>query len=276
MYRIPTFIPSKCRASQLHLLLESIERNCPDTFQFHVLYTGEIEYLKAYDKLAVHPVSKNVVYWEHESNFREQFLSFLLNNKGCVALFTDDCIFYDKLDMLGLASFLEDDKTSLCIALRLGLNVNLAYYATGQQLPPLSVFARYGPFIKWNWKIKDRYLHHGYCLSWDGYIYRSDDLLSVARSLKFKNPREFESGFIQSPLVEKLPDHILAPRKSVVFVNTNNCVQDPPIPAGLICPVSAKELNDRYLQGEIIDLDGFNFLNINGCHHELPISFRGV
>ena len=49
---IPLFISSKNRASQLRLLLESLDKNCSDLFEINILYSsGNDSYHDGYKKL---------------------------------------------------------------------------------------------------------------------------------------------------------------------------------------------------------------------------------
>mgnify|MGYP006122728385 FL=1 len=69
---------------------------------------------------------------------------------------------------------------------------------------------------------------------------------------------------------------MIACRQSVLFSIPANCVQDPPLISGQLFPYTEEELNNKYLNGEVIDFDGmeFAFQNVVWCHNEAPLTFK--
>lgn len=274
---IPAFCPSLDRACQLHFLLESVQRNAPGVFAFEPLVKASApEYMAGYLTLSQRfPDVK--IFLEDLTDFENGFKDFLRRHAGkAVALFTDDCVFYDRLSMP--PNFFEVSDV-WCVSLRLGLNTTLQYYATGEQQAPLGrqeAFNVGGGFVGWDWKNRPVHQNYGYFISWDACIYRADDLLALAESIQFKNPREFEGILAGNEEIRKnIPRRcMVAPAKSKVFVNTVNCVQQPGPPAGLLVSHSPAELNEKYLSGKVIDFDSLDLRNIIGCHHELQFGFK--
>ena len=98
---INLIIWSKDRAAQLHLLLESLDRNLPDSFITSVIYTySSPEFKAGYDRIQ-DEFDANRVGLVLETDLREQTLS-LIDDKSfdLVAFSTDDTVIYKKHDPL--------------------------------------------------------------------------------------------------------------------------------------------------------------------------------
>ena len=99
---IPLFIASKNRASQLRLLLESLNKNCSDLFEINILYSfDENGYQDGYKKLQDESIANNIE-WQQEDKdsngvFVRQFYDFLDHNPDHFALMVDDNVFYSHL-----------------------------------------------------------------------------------------------------------------------------------------------------------------------------------
>jgi len=284
---LKVFIPSKNRAAQLHLLLESLKVNLLDSvsLDIYVLYKStSLEYECGYQKLIRDsPLS---VAWAREENFSDQFKDQLRTSEH-ICLFTDDCIFYRPYEtsIQQTLNFIEDDVW--CFSWRLGFNTTQQFYVTKSQQPSLDDlgysyfgldYSKDNGFIKWNWKIRNAYENYGYSCSWDGHIYRGHDLWNFCKDHSLVNPRHFESIMAEptafrQQITRKM---MVASQKSHVIVNTVNCCQDPPIGAGLFFPTSLEEMNNRYLSDYVIDLNNFDFSDVIGCHDELPVKWRKV
>ena len=79
-------------------------------------------------------------------------------------------------------------------------------------------------------------------------------------------------------IFDNYPKELMAAYKTSVLVNSpNNIVQNTfPNRKGEKHSLSTKELNDKYLGGEIIDYDFIDFSNIRGCHQELELKFKNI
>jgi hypothetical protein len=268
------FIPSKNRASQLDLLLRSIYKNMlflkPEITVLYKATNSEFE--EGYNKLKKKfKVDTNFI---QEQSFEQQFSGFINGNyNGTIGIFTDDCVVYNNLDVTS------DEITSLltkdvwCFSTRLGLNTTLQYYVTGQKQEHLSKvgYEKIGKnFIKWNWKIRQRDSNYGYPFSWDGCFYKGCDLSSILKEFSFCGPRDFESAiYHRAHIINKT--NIVAPVTSSTFVLTCNCVQEPPIPAGIKYPMSAEHLNKEYLNDNLISLKSLEKEIVTGSHHEFKV-----
>lgn len=274
------FIPSKNRASQLHLLVESLQTKCINLkTDIHVLYTTDSkEYDYGYDLFKKH--NPNIT-MEYETCFESDFWHYLTKNQDKhIMLLTDDCVFYrdfagENWDIINLMA-----GNVWCFSFRLGLNTTTQWYRTGQQQDHLGIlgYDRIDQYIKWNWKIRQPFENYGYMMSWDGHVYRGKNLLELSKKFSYYNPRTFEDRATKVPEYRacNLYRYMVAPELSCLFVNTINAVQEEPPPFGSTYTCSPAELNERYLNGEIIDLSTFDGLELNSSHEEIPLKFRKV
>ena len=131
--RLDAIIPSKDRALQLRLLLETIKQNANNIFdKIHIIYKGSDElYEQGYEKLQHESILDNIV-WVKEEDFVGDFLSSLTNGESeYVCGIVDDCVFYKTVcatKELILDTFDED---VFCFSFRMGLNTTTQNY-----LPP--------------------------------------------------------------------------------------------------------------------------------------------
>ena len=253
------------RAIQLHLLLESIEKNAKGIFNINVLYKcSSEEFKKSYDLLKDRFKEIN---WVEETNFKEQTLKLMETDLPYTCFFTDDDIIYNVID----EKFVEclNDNDVFCFSLRLGFNVNHCYTMKCENvLVPDKQDEKY---VWWNWA--KSYADFGYPLSVDGHIFRTKEIKKLIKATSFFNPNTLE-GNLQ--VFDNYPKEIMVAYKTSVLVNSpNNIVnQTHPNRKGEKFNFSTKELNDKYLNNEIIDYNSIDFSNIIGCHQELELKFK--
>lgn len=276
-------IPSFDRACQLELLLFSLRKNIKDYNNIYstVLYrASSASFAEGYQQvIKEYPEVTFILEENFDRQIKDQ-LAFC----GFVGFLTDDCIFYreyrptikDTLDLIW------DD--TLCFSWRLGLNTTTQYYVTWEQQPSLEqlgygCFGDYSKdeyFIKWNWKVRPPQTNYGYPFSWDGHIYFGNELYTICKDWDFHNPRSFESQMVAPSVKDKFKKNMVAGSLGHIFVNTINCCQQEKIPAGLRHRYSLEELNNKFLDGYRIDLNGFDFDDCvtSACHGELPLVWR--
>lgn len=254
------------RAIQLHLLLESIEKNAKGIFNINVLYKcSSEEFKKSYDLLKDRFKEIN---WVEETNFKEQTLKLMETDLPYTCFFTDDDIIYGKIKEKDIIQCLEEDEEIFCFSLRLGKNVSFCYTMnTNNVLLPIKEDEK---FVWWNWS--KHYADFGYPLSVDGHIFRTKEIKKLIKATSFFNPNTLE-GNLQ--VFDNYPKEIMVAYKTSVLVNSpNNIVQNVfPNRKAETYSFSTKELNDKYLNNEIIDYDLIDFSKIIGCHQELEFFF---
>ena len=93
---INALIPSKDRACQLRLLLESIKQNAGSIVtKIHVLYTASNEgYEAGYIKLQEEEILDNIE-WQKEKDFTKDFIGAINDySSDYICGIVDDCVFY--------------------------------------------------------------------------------------------------------------------------------------------------------------------------------------
>ena len=296
-------ILSKNRASQLRLLLESINLNAEGFFnEIKIIYTfSDDDYAKGYEKLISEKILSNIV-WEKETDFVQNFLdAFEFSETEYICGIVDDCVFHKRipLDSQQVCRLMQDQQT-FCFSLRLGLNTYIQNFAT-QTCDPLWVSSPFPqpkfrkavdtPFdyeesiscIKWNWMMRSFSSNFGYPISLDGHIYRAKDMSAISNYFKngeqgINNLRHWESQLAHNIRSLTRQVSMMSFRQSCLISAANNCVQDPPMTAGTFYPTSEEELNDKYLNNKVLDLKGLEpqFQNINSAHTEFDFRFKDM
>lgn len=274
---IPLFIPSKDRACQLELLLRSIEKNCY-IFSPHLVFESSNSLYKAgYDKL-----------WEIETEFWyenynqvfpliKEFENFLLKcieiKEDIFGIATDDCVVFKKFNYD--ADFVKNqfkDEDLWCFSLRLGLNCTVQDYSTGRLQPELSYYEEVEDCIKWNFKSCNVHDNFGYCGGQDFCLYRVDDILSILNRHKFSSMRELEGRLSTEFRDGILREWMMSPKLSCAVNIPANNMQEPFIANGFNS-YAPSILNEKFLNGEVIDLEKIENADVKGCHQPIRYEF---
>lgn len=277
------FIPSRNRAAQLRLLIESTQLNMVDNnlYEFYILWQATNESFRAgYEKLQKESLLDNNIKWVEQKDFGDDWLYFLNNEASDIFGFlVDDCIIYEPMILDAVGFFMERSELAesvWCTSYRLGLNTTVQFYGNNMMQPPLRSYLDCGDYIAWRWRDYSPGANYGYPGSLDGCFYRRDDIKKLMPpDWKPSNPRDLESVLVSNNALRSIPrDLIGAPKTSTVICSANNCVQDTKIPFGLKHHYDEKLLNDKYLNNEVIDFNKLDFSNIQGSHTELEFHFK--
>jgi len=264
---INAIIFSYNRPIQLRLLLESIERHAKDIFNINIIYKNSgKEFEQGYNQLKDENILSNIK-WIEEIDFKQDVLNTFDKNYDHTCFFTDDDILYFpiKEDVIDL---LDDDV--FCFSLRLGLNTTYCYTMnTDNKLHGIEKIGE--DFIKWNWS--KSYMDYGYPLSVDGHIFRTTEIMKMVKKTPFHNPNTLE-GNLQ--MFDNFPKEFMVAYSHSALVNspTNIVNETHPNRKGDSHAVSVKELNDKYLDGWVIDYSLIDFSDIKGCYQELEFKFK--
>lgn len=270
-------ILSKNRACQLRLLLESISINAPSLLgEIKIIYTStSADFAKGYEKLKSEKILPNIS-WEEEKDFVPDFLNAL---KTCESEYicgiVDDCVIYKKTPTSGdqIEKAFSDDV--FCFSLRLGLNTTVQYYMSDAIIELKSY--QQNPFcIKWDWKEWSSKLNYGYPISLDGHIFRTKELCDLSHKFKFDYLRQWEGVIAGKCREETERNMMLSFKQNILFSIPVNCVQDPPLVAGQLYEQTEEEINQKYLNDEVIDLRSmeYAFQNVKWTHNEFPLVFK--
>lgn len=294
---INVLILSKDRACQLDLLFQSINKFCPHIFnEIKIIYKSSNEdYENGYKKLinktqsieslTTFPTKElpfcYKIVWEQEKDFYPDFIKAIENcSSSLICGLTDDCLFYKSIKVS--SQEIEDCFTDdvFTFTFRMGVNTIIQNYMTGQLQPSLLndklIEVNNGKIIKWNWKNKYMFDNYGYPISLDSHIYKTEELLKISTVKQFTCLRQWE-GELSQIIRQLTPKEYMASfPTSVLFNIPANCVQDPPLISGTEFPYSIEELNQKYLNGEILDLDFIlnNNKAVYSSHKETEFKFK--
>jgi len=256
------------RAAQLHLLLESIEKNAKDIFNINVLYKhSDEDFKKAYELLKGRFQNIN---WVEEVDFKEQTLKLTDSTLEHTCFFTDDDIIYNKVCESDIIQCLQNENV-FCFSLRLGFNVNYCYTLNCENI--LIPDKEDEKFVWWNWT--KSYADFGYPLSVDGHVFRTKEIKKLIKATRFNNPNTLEANL---QVFDSYPKEIMVAYKTSALVNTPNNIVNQTYDnrKGEHFNFPTKVLNDKYLSNHIINYDLMNFSNIKGCHQELEFKFKNI
>lgn len=261
-----TIIFSKDRPCQLQALLESLFENI-NGLDITVIYKASDEYFAAaYTKLYSgfnFNVLKHKIKFYKEDNFQDQVMGLLRDTADSYVMFlVDDIIFKNKIDLKEAVK--EMKSSDICYSLRLYQGIDYCY-PTSQNIKSPSFIETANPeILRWNWKGAEG--DWGYPLSVDGHIFKTDFIRKLAGMIKFNNPNTFEAGLAAiadrfSPL---LPTMACSKFNSALVNIPVNRVQNQ-FQNRFWQGVSAKELNQQYLEGKKI-----NWQKIQGVLNKAP------
>lgn len=267
---IDLLIFSKDRPCQAQFLLDSIEQNVPDgLFNLSLLYLATSdEYKRGYDllkgryKRVYHipqKVFKNdVENWASKSN--NSFIAFAVD---------DDVFFRDIKSQCDAISQVLPIHSNEVFSFRLGLNTVMQTHTRGIYQPPLNRYTCVGDFISWIPNEYAQYHNYGYPMSVDLHVFNKSLALALLRQFQYSNPTSLEGGLTKYYNYA----HVMTAFKQSCVVNIpcNNVGGCTEINANSI---SCGELNDRYLGGEVIDLESLNGVEIIGTHQDIVLRFK--
>ena len=288
---ISTIIISKDKPAQLHLLLDSLYRNGKNLFDITVLYEySNTDFKKGY------MTTQYVFYDKHRYNHRfpvrwaereapnlsDDLLSYLQNSRPLTCLFNDeDILFANDLSYNQVYS-LFSRYNPCALSLRLGNNTVIQnpyedsdYFA---MLPEEGEFLL-EKFLLWDATLIDSYTNFAIPLSTDGHIYNRNVLHDVLSMVTIDNKEEFEST-LQKVLYDggfsnKAPYLMACPEFSMAINNRITRVQDERNKKDDIkFGINDVDVNERYLSGQRIDYDGFNFKHISRPFQEFIVKFH--
>ena len=256
---------SKDRAMQLELLIRSFNHFVvnSDLYIINVIYTySNDRFRQGYDKL-INMGYSNVVFHK-ETNFKPNLLELIDVNKEHTVFFVDDIVFKNPLDFYDKQMEIFDwDASIVCRSLRLHTDLNYCY--------PLRIPMKQPKFLKDNvfiWKgLKGDY---GYPMSLDGNIFRTKDIIALLTNLEYANPNTLEGAMVQH--TQGLPPKMICYERSALLSNPLNKVQN--VNDNICGTISAEFLNNKFLDGFIIDITNFMGLHNRSCHQEIPVSFK--
>ena len=289
---IDCFIVSKDRACQLAGTLQSLYDNTQELIEnVYILWkTSNLNFWNGYLFLQQYakkwlPNKQNPgkgfnIFWNTELDFSKDFLRILESiPKDKILLLTDDTYFFREFKASADTIHKLMDPNILCLSLRLGNNVAIQDCSNGDPMPPIPWTQKYRTptetFLYWNHHTSSIQYNIGYPISFDGIIYRKDVFLDVCKKAEFKNLRELEGNTVFDVHDNHELHEMMCPEQSCCVNITMNMVQHPFTARCGPYGMTAEDLNDRFLKGEVIDLgETFRNQNIVGSHQLLALKFK--
>jgi hypothetical protein len=270
-----------------------MQYNAPDLFEVHVIWrASDDEFRRGYN-LLINETETNpdihTAYFREETNFRENLLdlveNFCYNQKRLIAHVTDDGIFHTDIrsqlgpDPYRVINWVLGHEEFAAFSLRLGENTIVENHVTGKTCKrwDRGGFTIDGiPLLNWSHKAHPPNSNPGYALSVDCVAYRIEMILGLMEKCNWDTPNSLECALSQFSHGPEIPDFMAAPIHSIFCCSPLNNVSGWSAPHGKFHPYSVKELNDRYLNGEVIDFKSLDLSNIVGIHQEIAPVFRSL
>lgn len=265
MIAASAIIVSKDRALQCDGTLQSINKFCPNLFSsIEVLYkASNNSFQQGYDLLSAHKV--------RETDYRTNIIQLVHDAGDFVCFFTDDDFVHRNPDISSydVANVFYEFEP-LCVSMRLGLNIVIQDFHTGQRAVLPSEAIAYGPFMIWDSSKIPYYGNFRYPLSTDAHLFRREMILSILDGCEFFDPNSMECAMQQ--FVNCITPIMASLQESAVVGSPNNRVQNTcPNRAGEKYSYTPEYLNEQWLSGKRINLDMMDFSNIQSCHKELEL-----
>lgn len=270
-YKNQVIIFSKNRACQLNLLLDSIKENAPMLFdKISVLYKCDNEeYLSGYQKLFEKYSS---ILFVNENNFKNQTIKLIDDNIEATTFMVDDAVIFRKIMARKVDIIKPVIENNFIFSLRLGLNCVYSHPANINYV--LGEHEVEGEYIIFDYT-KQQIGDFRYPLSTDGHIFNTKLIKELLVEINFHNPNTLEANlqkFVGSNLIPKMTKCFIESKLVSIPVNlVNNTFNNR---HALEFGVHEKELNDKFISGETIDLKTLDFSGVNGPHKEIKYIFK--
>jgi hypothetical protein len=270
-YKNQLIIFSKNRACQLSLLLDSLKRNSPLLFdKISVLYkTDSEDYLCGYQK--VFDKYPNV-YFNNEKNFRNNLFQLIDDNIAATTFMVDDAVVYNKILARKIDIIRPVVEDYVIFSLRLGKNCNYSHPANLHY--ELGEHEIDGEYITFDYT-KQQNGDFRYPLSTDGHIFNTKLIKDLLIEIDFSNPNTLEAFLQRFVVTNSIPKIMKSFTESKLVSIPVNLVNDTfNNRYGLEFGIHEKELNDKFISGETIDLNAMDFSGVNGPHKEIKYEFK--
>jgi GR25 family glycosyltransferase involved in LPS biosynthesis len=267
--RINVIIFSKDRAFQLDALLQSITLFAPIFDKINILYkASDEEYKKGYEVLKLKHPSIN---WVSEQSFKPDLCNKCMDLKSKFTCFlVDDNVFYKPVPVSKSEILQLMDRETACFSLRLGFNCTYSH-PSDKHFKLKSYTKPTRETLQWIWATEE--VDFNYPLSLDGHIFKTDTLFSLLKKTEFKNPNSLEDRLQKHK--KSMQKHMRSFDRSVLLgmpVNKVNTSYENRFGTSFF--YMERDLNDKFLKGERMDLSKMDFDVVNGCHYETAFFFK--
>ena len=260
---------SKDRALQLDALIRSFYDCVENPPKMLVLYhCSSSEFEQAYEKLKRKNQSKLNLTFVKENAFKTDLVELMRKVTTEKLLFlVDDIFFKSKFDF---NVFLKLDTKTYVPSLRMAPHLNFAYTLQQKQaLPKLTELSKEEGFLSWDFKQAE--FDWAYPLSVDGHLFETKDFKIVVEALDFKAPNSFEEALqVMLPLYQKKRG-VCFHESKIINIPCNKVQAENTNISG---EISIQELNEKWLNGFIINYKEHLNIRNKSAHQELTFSFE--
>lgn len=253
---------SKDRPMQLDLLLQSYFKFVKDKPKLFIIYKfTNNNFLIGYNKV-ISKYRKEDIVFICESNFKIDLINLLNNSLSKYVFFLVDDIIFIRSFSFG-SDNLQKTYSNYIFSPRLDKFKTYQYTSLkNQNIPNYKILDN---FMFWNWQVSEG--DWSYVFSVDGNVYNRHQINIMASCISYCSPNSFESNMNRFR-------YILYKKKGICFVENSvlvnlvlNRVQNEIDNTHGLHFV--EQLNEKYLNEELIDLNQFLNQNFNSCHIEI-------
>tara|TARA_R110002167_G_scaffold306037_1_gene510419 strand:- start:2296 stop:3195 length:900 start_codon:yes stop_codon:yes gene_type:complete len=283
---ISALILSKDRPCQLHLLLESIQRNTSNLFDITVVYDANGEEMEnGYDftKRYFHFKNKSghtfPIKWKRRQSesITLEILSCLSTGRNLTCLLNDSNVFINEPSSYKDITNLFETQLLSTLSLRLGNNtiIQNPYDASGYFIDkPQEGNFLYDKYMVWDPTKIEPYTNFAMPFSINGHVYYTDFLAHSILDVEMEDFQDFETLMqkkLYSGFIKDVPILMASLEYSSVIHNSNKKVSDEEKSE---LGVSLEDINERYLAGMIIDYEHFDFTHISKPFQDFILKFK--
>ena len=182
---------------------------------------------------------------------------------------TDDDVFIKECNIECILPELKDSQVN-AISLKSGLNITHHYPDIKVPLP--NNFIQKEPYLKWNWRTQPRPTDWGYPTCINTYVYNKEYQLSLLERINFTHPTEIE---IQCNCIKEhfRPVMCGVTKTAVLNLPCNRLQPYNDTPFGVVNPYTTDELNEKWLEGFVIDKGNIYNKEVDRPNIDLPLTF---
>ena len=283
---ITAIILSKDRASQLHLLLESIQRNSSNLFDIRVIYeASNAVFERGYQKTKQEFYHKDryglqfpIRWYQRESENLSTDIIKRLGSRDLTCIFSDENIVFERLPSYKKIMELFRDEAISALSLRIGNNtvIQNPYKINDYFIdrPEKGEFIL-DKFMIWNASHIKPFTNFAMPFSHNGHIYTTKLINFILERTNIPTKDDFEKN-LQDNLYMGLFDGFIPPymtclEYSAVLTKLVNEINDE---RQSDFGTSEFGLNDRYLSHSRIDYDFFDFRYVSKPYQEFITRFK--
>lgn len=269
-------IYSKNRAMQLDACLRSLKKHFKDYNSVKknvtVIYVASDEaYKQGYDKCSE---EHSEVTFRKQTTFRVDTLESIDHDNDYTMFLVDDILFKGDFSVTDDAfKMVRNNDQMLALSLRLSPDKTYCYATDSNMRAPDWLRRVKGKFAAWRYHGCDG--DWGYGLSLDGNVYNTKFIVPMLNRIDFHNPNELEANLNHPQITAGITPLVMCCYEddSKLFNVPANRVQDT-FNNRYEKSYSAKELNDKFLEGKRISLDSISGMRNISVHYPIEYEFK--